>query len=65
LSTVNLPLPVNSTLVLSSMKIGREMSEPILTFTGQSITRVKAPWAAAANALARPAVSSELPLQDT
>jgi hypothetical protein len=54
---VNLPLPVNSTLVLSSMKIGREISEPILTFTGQSITRVKAPWDAA--------VSSELPLQET
>ena len=41
------------------------MSMPIFTFTGQSISRVKAPCLAAANAFARPAVSSDVPVQDT
>src|SRR5882757_2695669 len=65
LSTVNLPAPVNSTVVPSSMKMVRAMSVPILTFTGQSTVNVNAPWLAAAKAVATPAVSSDVPLHVT
>src|SRR5208282_2739625 len=65
LSTVNLPAPVNCTEVPSSMKIGRSISIPICRRTGQSTTSVNAPWLAAAKAWRAPAVSSEVPVQDT
>src|SRR5579859_6868648 len=65
LSTMNLPAPVNSTVVPSSMKMDRAMSMPILMFTGQSTIKVNAPCFAAANAFAAPAVSSDFPVQLT
>src|SRR5882757_6180385 len=65
LSTLNLPDPVNSMAVPSSIKMGRAMSMPILMFTGQSTIKVNAPCLAAAKAFAAPAVSSDVPVQLT
>jgi hypothetical protein len=58
---MNLPALVNCTLVPSSMKIGRAMSDPIFRRKLQSTTNVKASCRAATKAAVAPAVSSVLP----
>jgi hypothetical protein len=65
LSTMNLPEPLNCTVVPLSMKIPLSMAVAECRNTGQSTTRVKALFLAAAKAACAPVVSFVVPVQDT
>jgi hypothetical protein len=65
LSTMNLPEPLNCTVVPLSMKIPLSIAVAECRNTGQSTTRVKALFLAAAKAVCVPVVSSVVPVQDT